>query len=107
MPENKSRGGGEKHTRTVFKAISWRIIATLTTMAAVYLFTREPMISLGVGAVEVIAKVTFYYFHERIWNKISWGKDKHPLSVLPIKGEIRADDMEKIKAHLRELGYLD
>jgi len=54
-----------------------------------------------------VAKVTFYCFHERIWNAVSWGKVKHPLSVLPIKGEIRPDDMEKIKDQLRALGYLD
>jgi len=107
MAREKQHRSGEKHSRTVIKAISWRVIATLTTMIAVYIFTKEPLTSLGVGAVEVIAKITFYYLHERIWHKIPWGKEKHPLSILPIKGEITPEDMEKIKSQLRELGYLD
>jgi len=32
------------------------------------------MVSLGVGLVEVILKMIFYYLHERAWNKVSWGK---------------------------------
>ena len=107
MSKEKQSRAGEKHSRTVVKAISWRVVATLTTMIAVYIFTKEPMISLGVGVVEVIAKITFYYLHERIWHKIRWGTEKHPLSVFPIKGEITPEDMEKIRSQLKELGYLD
>ena len=107
MSKEKQSRSGEKHSRTVVKAISWRVIATLTTMTAVYIFTKEPLTSLGVGAVEVFAKISFYYLHERIWNKIPWGREKHPLSVLPIKGDIKPEDMEKIKSQLRDLGYLD
>lgn len=107
MTQRNRKHGQETHSRTVAKAISWRVIATIITMTAVYIFTGEWLITVGVGAVEVIAKITFYYLHERIWHKISWGKDKHPLSTIPIKGEITPEDMEKIKTQLRELGYLD
>jgi len=105
--EKKNKLRGEKHTRTVIKAISWRIIATFTTMTIVFLFTKKLILSLGVGVAEVLTKVTFYYLHERIWNRISWGKEKHPLSSLQVKREVEPEDMEKIKDYLRELGYLD
>jgi len=105
--EKKNKLGGEKHTRTVIKAISWRIIATFTTMTIVFLFTKKLILSLGVGVAEVLTKVTFYYLHERIWHRISWGKEKHPLSSLQVKREVEPEDMEKIKDYLRELGYLD
>ena len=105
--EKKNKLGGEKHTRTVIKAISWRIIATFTTMTIVFLFTKKLILSLGVGVAEVLTKVTFYYLHERIWNRISWGKEKHPLSSLQVKREVEPEDVEKIKDYLRELGYLD
>jgi uncharacterized membrane protein len=107
MDAKIKKHGREAHSRTVAKAISWRIIATLTTMTAVYIFTGEWLITIGVGIVEVVAKITFYYLHERIWNKIHWGKERHPLSTIPIKGEIKPEDMDKIKAQLRDLGYLD
>ena len=83
MPNKKKSNFGETHTRTVFKTISWRIVATLTTMTIVFLFTKRIDLSLGIGLCEIIAKITFYYLHERAWHKVSWGKGKHPLSVLP------------------------
>ena len=61
------------HKRTMAKTISWRIIASLTTMTIVYLFTGEMILSLGVGAVEVVSKMILYYLHERAWGKLSWG----------------------------------
>ncbi len=81
-------------------------MATLTTILIVFAFTRKLMLSLGVGAVEVICKVILYYFHERIWLVIPFGKKKHPLSSLPVKGEIKSEDMEQIKTKLKEMGYV-
>ena len=97
----------DSRARTVVKAVSYRVLATLTTMTIVFLITRKIIISLGVGLVEVIAKITFYYLHERAWHKISWGKNKHPLSGLPVKRELEPKDMAIVKNKLKELGYLD
>ena len=98
---------GESHARTVIKAVSWRFIATFTTMTIVYIFTREWTLSLGVGLFEVLAKITFYYLHERAWQKIGWGKKRHPLEDIPVTRELLAEDRETIERQLRELGYLD
>ncbi len=97
----------DSRTRTIIKAVSWRVIATLTTMTIIFLFTRKIILSLGVGLVEVITKMTFYYLHERTWHKISWGKNKHPLSGLPVKRELEPKDMAIVKNKLKELGYID
>ena len=107
MARKDPNSEGDSHTRTIIKAVTWRIIATLSTMTIVFLFTREIILSLGVGLVEVIAKITFYYIHERTWHKISWGKNKHPLSGLPVKRELEPKDMAIVKNKLKELGYLD
>ena len=72
MAKKATKLSGEAHTRTIVKAISWRALATLTTMTIVFLFTRRIMLSLGVGLAEIIAKITFYYLHERIWDNVSW-----------------------------------
>ncbi len=98
---------GETHSRTVLKAISWRVIATLTTMTIVYLFTREIKDAFGVGFFDIIAKMSFYYLHERTWGRIAWGKRKHPLSDLPVTRELTPEDREKVEQQLRDLGYLD
>ena len=107
MDEKTIKISGEAHKRTIAKTISWRVIATFTTMTIVFLFTRKIALSLGVGLVEVLAKITFYYLHERIWQKVAWGKSRHPLSGIHVKRELEPEDMEIIKSKLKDLGYMD
>jgi len=64
----------DKPKRSITKAASWRVLATLTTILIVYVATGELVLSLGIGAIEVILKLALYYFHERIWDRILWGK---------------------------------
>jgi len=66
----------DSHLRSVIKTVSWRALATIITIVIVFLFTGEIALALSVGAIEVIAKLIFYYFHERIWNWIQWGRIK-------------------------------
>ena len=63
----------EQRIRAIAKTISWRVIATFTTMLIVYRYTREMVLSIGVGAVEVVSKMALYYAHERLWSKSRWG----------------------------------
>lgn len=96
----------DTHFRSIIKALSWRIFATITTILIVFAFTRKLILSLGIGAVEVVVKLLLYYFHERIWSVIPFGKRKHPLSHLPINGSIKEEDMKLIKSKLKALGYI-
>jgi uncharacterized membrane protein len=64
----------EKRVRSVAKTMSWRIVATSTTILLVFLFTRDFVISASVGSLEVLAKTVIYYVHERIWNMSNFGK---------------------------------
>lgn len=66
----------EKHVRSFAKAISWRIVATLTTMLLVFAFTGSLMISGGVGIAELVVKILVYYLHERVWNMVDFGREK-------------------------------
>ncbi len=63
----------ESHRRSVLKALSWRFIASLTTVVIVFFFTRELTLSLGIGALEIVSKMILYYGHERLWNHVHWG----------------------------------
>lgn len=64
----------ETHLRSIVKGISWRIIATLTTMIVVFILTGEMLLALGIGIVDNMLKFVLYYFHERGWNIVLWGK---------------------------------
>ena len=60
-------------TRSVLKAISWRIIGTLDTMALGWLITGNPIMGLKIGALELFTKFALYYIHERIWLRSKFG----------------------------------
>ncbi len=64
----------ETHSRSILKSITWRVLATLTTMILVFIFTGDLVVSLGVGVLEAIFKIIIYYLHERTWDKIRWGR---------------------------------
>ena len=65
----------ETQKRSIAKSISWRIVASLTTIIIVFIFTKNIIISFSIGFLEVISKIIIYYYHERMWNKIRWGKN--------------------------------
>jgi uncharacterized membrane protein len=59
--------GLEKHSLSVMKAFSWRVLATLTTMIISYAVTRKLEYAITIGSIEVFVKLFLYYFHERMW----------------------------------------
>lgn len=63
----------ETHKRSIMKGITWRFIASLTTMSVVFLATGDLALVASVGLIDVTAKVFFYYLHERTWGRIHWG----------------------------------
>ena len=63
----------ETHKRSILKGITWRIIASATTMTVVFFVTGDLSLVASVGIVDVVAKVFFYYIHERTWGKVTWG----------------------------------
>ena len=63
----------ESHKRSIAKAVSWRIFASLVTMLTVFVFTRELVLSAGIGIVDAVIKIIGYYGHERLWHKIRFG----------------------------------
>jgi adenylylsulfate kinase len=67
----------EARTRSIIKALTWRFIATTTTMALVYIATRDLEIMGIVGVADVAIKLFFYYMHERAWGRIPWGRNVH------------------------------
>jgi len=61
-------------SRSLAKAITWRTTGTLDTFLISLLITKKPFIAASIASVEVLTKIVLYYFHERIWNKVKWGR---------------------------------
>jgi len=60
--------------RSLAKTIIWRVIATLITLAVVYIFTGEFKQATTITLVVASILAVGYYFHERMWDKIQWGR---------------------------------
>jgi len=76
----------ESNTRSIVKTISWRIIATITTMSLVYIFIGDLTVAVSVGGIEVFLKMFIYFLHERGWDKIKFGKKEIKPAVIWITG---------------------
>jgi uncharacterized membrane protein len=60
--------------RSALKAITWRIIGTVDTFVISWAITKEPVTAGAIASFEVFTKTILYYFHERGWNKVKWGR---------------------------------
>ena len=66
----------ETNRRLIAKGISWRFVATGTTIIIVYIFFGRLDLAIVAGLLETIAKVALYWVHEKIWQKIKFGKKR-------------------------------
>lgn len=66
----------EKWSRSFIKSLSWRAIGTLDTIVISYFVTGTLSFALSIGAIELVTKMGLYVVHERVWNRIQWGKSK-------------------------------
>jgi uncharacterized membrane protein len=64
----------EKLQRSLAKTISWRVVGTIATVIISYIITGTLALAFSIGIIELISKLVLYFFHERAWNKIKWGK---------------------------------
>lgn len=66
----------DKPYRSIVKTVSWRIIGTIDTILIAWLITNEIMFAVSIGGVELFTKMALYFFHERIWDKVKFGRTK-------------------------------
>lgn len=66
----------EKAKRSLAKAMTFRLLATMLNIAIIYWVFGDLKKALGIGAIEIVLKFGLYYVHERIWSRIKWGRKK-------------------------------
>ena len=71
----KKDATSENPLRSVAKTVSWRIVGTMDTIGISWLLTGEVETALAIGSVELVTKMILYFGHERVWNRIKFGKD--------------------------------
>jgi sulfate adenylyltransferase large subunit len=64
----------ESHTRSIAKAATWRMTGSLDTFVIATFVTGSAKAGGAVALTEIVTKTALYYFHERVWVLIPWGK---------------------------------
>ena len=54
---------------TLLKTITWRIIATITSITLAFLITGSIQVGVTIGIAETIIKTFLYFLHEKYWEK--------------------------------------
>lgn len=98
----------ETHTRSIAKAISWRILGSTATSAIVWLVTRQPFVSLAVAGIDFVSKAGLYWLHERIWDGVRAGRRQARPAVIWLTGLSGAGKTtlaEWLRSELCRAGY--
>jgi uncharacterized membrane protein len=61
-------------SRSFIKALTWRITGSIDTFIISWIITGSGKWAVGIASIEVFTKIILYYFHERVWNNIKWGR---------------------------------
>ena len=59
--------------RHFLKAVTWRIIASLTSFILAWVITGNVKAGLTIGVADVVIKFILYYLHERVWYRSKFG----------------------------------
>ena len=68
----------ESHSRSIAKAVSYRVFGSMTTALVFFVFSSDATLSLGAGGLDIVVKTGLYFLHERLWNHITYGRVKPP-----------------------------
>ena len=60
--------------RSLAKTVSWRITGSLSTFLISYLILGSFTIASSIAVAQVTINTILYFFHERAWDKVSWGR---------------------------------
>jgi uncharacterized membrane protein len=68
----------ESNARSIAKALTYRVLGSLSTGGLVFLYTGSWTASAGASAADAVVKIVLYFLHERLWNYIPYGRPKTP-----------------------------
>jgi len=76
--EEKLKVTRDRPIKSIVKTITWRIIASGTTFGlAMLFFGDDPQAAskaTGIAITESLIKMFLYFFHERAWAQLRWGR---------------------------------
>ncbi|MBU1643628.1 MAG: DUF2061 domain-containing protein [Nanoarchaeota archaeon] len=70
--------------RSLVKTVSYRVLIILLDFCAIFLLTHKYNVAIGFVVISNLYTSGGYFVHERIWDKIKFGKT-HPKKKSGIK----------------------
>ena len=64
----------DSHKRSMVKTFTWRLTGSGSTFIISWFITNNLFIAGTILGVHFFTNTLLYYIHERLWNKIHWGK---------------------------------
>lgn len=89
----------EAHSRSLLKAVSWRMLGSIDTFVISYLVTGKLVFAASIASVESVTKVILFYGHERIWAAVPWGRADTFVTQEAAPAEAVADDAPQKSAN--------
>ena len=68
----------ETRRRSLVKSLSWRVLAAIITAFVAFAMTGELAFAAKIGLADTLVKLLIYFFHERVWNNINYGRVAAP-----------------------------
>ena len=64
----------DTNKRSLVKTISWRLTGSGATFIISWLISGNFAVAGTIAVIQLISNTILYYIHERIWNRIKWGR---------------------------------
>jgi len=68
----------ETHYRSIAKAVTWRAGGTVVTCLVAWSLTGNLDLAAKIGILDTSLKIGAFYVHERVWNRLNFGKTEPP-----------------------------
>lgn len=62
--------------RSLTKTISWRITGSTATFLISYLISGNIAVAGSIALVQMTANTVLYFVHERVWDRVKWGRKR-------------------------------
>ena len=72
--QQKDSTFSERNTRSVSKVVTWRALITTSNFGIPLIVSGSGIVAGAFLGIATLVNVALFFIHERIWNKISFGK---------------------------------
>ena len=60
--------------RSLVKTITWRVTGSGATFLISYAIAGNFAMAGTIAVVQLVSNTVLYFLHERVWNRIKWGR---------------------------------